>query len=221
MFDGSFLCLDSPPSNYSYQPHPGLEEVSFICSTTAERKPTSIATSTPSPSTSMNSTTTEHDYRFPRRPCDATPASAAASAQPQPPVPATGARIGDNSSSIFKAETGAPSSTTTSRNNANNNGTTNSKTIASERIKGPTTDLRDFLRPAQFSSFDQRMAASRGQSQLQTPEEMQKQDPLAIQIWRFFAHTKQNLPDQERMENLTWRMMHVNLRKQKQTNTAR
>ncbi|KAM7208877.1 nitrogen catabolic enzyme regulatory protein [Naviculisporaceae sp. PSN 640] len=169
----------------------------------------------------MNPTITEHDYRFPRRPCDTAPASAAASAQPQPPVPATGARIGGNSTSIFKAEPGAPSPTTTSRNNANNNGTSDSKTIASERIKGPTTDLHDFLRSAQVSSFDQRMAASRGQSQLQSPEEMQKQDPLATQIWKFFAQTKQNLPDQERMENLTWRMMHVNLQKQKQTNAAR
>lgn len=38
-------------------------------------------------------------------------------------------------------------------------------------------------------------------------------DPLATQVWRFFSKTKQQLPNQERMENLTWRMMHVNLRK--------
>lgn len=42
--------------------------------------------------------------------------------------------------------------------------------------------------------------------------DMEKQDPLATQIWRFFAKTKQHLPNQERMVNLTWRMMHVKLR---------
>ncbi len=51
----------------------------------------------------------------------------------------------------------------------------------------------------------------------QSPEELQRQDPLATQIWRFFSKTKQSLPNQERMENLTWRMMHVNmLRRQQQ-----
>ncbi|KAK4208775.1 nitrogen catabolic enzyme regulatory protein [Rhypophila decipiens] len=160
----------------------------------------------------MNPTITEHDFRFPRRPCDTT-------AQPQPPVPATGARIGGNSSSMLKAEPGA--SSPLARSYANNNGTTNSKTINSERIATPTTDLHDFLRSSQLAPFDQTMAGNRTSNQLQSPEEMQRQDPLATQIWKFFAQTKQNLPDQERMENLTWRMMHVNLRKQKQTNSAR
>lgn len=45
-----------------------------------------------------------------------------------------------------------------------------------------------------------------------SPEEMQKQDPLATEIWRFFSKTKQQLPNMERMENLTWRMMHVKLK---------
>lgn len=47
----------------------------------------------------------------------------------------------------------------------------------------------------------------------ETMEELQAEDPLAMQIWKFFSKTKQSLPRQERMENLTWRMMHVNLRK--------
>ena len=46
-----------------------------------------------------------------------------------------------------------------------------------------------------------------------SPEEMQEQDPLATQVWRFFTKTKQLLPNQQRMENLTWRMMHMNLQK--------
>lgn len=47
----------------------------------------------------------------------------------------------------------------------------------------------------------------------ETMEELQEEDPLAIQIWKFFSKTKQSLPRQERMENFTWRMMHVKLRK--------
>ncbi|KAI1120794.1 hypothetical protein F5Y10DRAFT_116755 [Nemania abortiva] len=43
--------------------------------------------------------------------------------------------------------------------------------------------------------------------------DMQAQDPLAMQIWRFFVQTKRSLPRKERMENFTWRMMHANLKK--------
>ncbi|KXJ94375.1 hypothetical protein Micbo1qcDRAFT_202246 [Microdochium bolleyi] len=55
----------------------------------------------------------------------------------------------------------------------------------------------------------------------ETFEDMRQKDPLATQIWKFFSKTKQNLPHQGRMENLTWRMMHVDLRKQQQEARAR
>ncbi|KAJ5141568.1 Nitrogen regulatory protein nrfA [Penicillium atrosanguineum] len=45
------------------------------------------------------------------------------------------------------------------------------------------------------------------------PEELQKQDPLAAQIWKLYTRTKSQLPNQERMENLTWRMMAMNLKR--------
>ncbi|KAJ5101183.1 Protein of unknown function DUF1752 [Penicillium angulare] len=45
------------------------------------------------------------------------------------------------------------------------------------------------------------------------PDEMQRQDPLAAQIWRLYTKTRANLPNQERMENLTWRMMAMNLKR--------
>ncbi|KAL8716151.1 MAG: hypothetical protein Q9220_000056 [cf. Caloplaca sp. 1 TL-2023] len=53
-------------------------------------------------------------------------------------------------------------------------------------------------------------AASRD---LADPEEMQKKDPLGTQMWRLFSRTKSQLPNQERLENLTWRMMAMNLRR--------
>lgn len=47
----------------------------------------------------------------------------------------------------------------------------------------------------------------------ETPEDMQKNDPLGTQIWKLYARTKGQLPNSERLENLTWRMMSMNLRK--------
>ncbi|KAG9248664.1 hypothetical protein BJ878DRAFT_538130 [Calycina marina] len=57
--------------------------------------------------------------------------------------------------------------------------------------------------------------------ELDSPDEMQKKDPLATQIWRLYSKTKKQLPNQERMENLTWRMMAMNLRKRKQEEVNR
>ncbi|KAF2116550.1 hypothetical protein BDV96DRAFT_644979 [Lophiotrema nucula] len=46
-----------------------------------------------------------------------------------------------------------------------------------------------------------------------SPEEMQKNDPLATQIWKLYSKAKTQLPNAERMENLTWRMMAMNMRR--------
>lgn len=53
------------------------------------------------------------------------------------------------------------------------------------------------------------------------PEEMQKQDPLAAQIWKLYTRTKSQLPNQERMENLTWRMMAMSLKRKEREQQAR
>ncbi|KAI9804956.1 MAG: hypothetical protein M1833_006259 [Piccolia ochrophora] len=55
---------------------------------------------------------------------------------------------------------------------------------------------------------------------LRDPDEMQKKDPLATQIWKLYSKTKTQLPNQERMENLTWRMMAMSL-KRKEREQAR
>lgn len=57
--------------------------------------------------------------------------------------------------------------------------------------------------------------------ELDSPDEMRKKDPLATQIWRLYSKTKNQLPNQERMENLTWRMMAMSLRKRRQEEAAR
>jgi GATA-binding protein len=61
--------------------------------------------------------------------------------------------------------------------------------------------------------------ASRGH--LDNPDELQRQDPLAAQIWRLYTKTKAQLPNQERMENLTWRMMAMSLKRKEREQQAR
>ncbi|KAK2746288.1 hypothetical protein FQN55_005716 [Onygenales sp. PD_40] len=65
---------------------------------------------------------------------------------------------------------------------------------------------------------DWRDGASRGG--FDDTDELQKQDPLATQIWKLYSRTKSQLPNQERMENLTWRMMAMSLRKQREREAA-
>ena len=71
-----------------------------------------------------------------------------------------------------------------------------------------TSLTHNLLRTSTFAPFQQSVARAE-----QSFDEMQKNDPLALQIWKFYAKTKQALPQQERMENMTWRMMHVKLNK--------
>lgn len=52
-------------------------------------------------------------------------------------------------------------------------------------------------------------------------EELQRKDPLAAQIWRLYTRTKAQLPNQERMENLTWRMMAMSLKRKEREQQAR
>ena len=46
-------------------------------------------------------------------------------------------------------------------------------------------------------------------------DQLPQEDPLAVRVWKFYAQTKLQLPDQRRMENLTWRMMHGSLMKRR------
>ena len=51
------------------------------------------------------------------------------------------------------------------------------------------------------------------------PEQLAKDDPLATKVWKMYARTKANLPHAQRMENLTWRMMALALKKKKDDET--
>jgi GATA-binding protein len=47
-----------------------------------------------------------------------------------------------------------------------------------------------------------------------------KKDPLASQVWRMYTKAKDNLPNGSRLENLTWRMMAMTLKKKERAESA-
>ncbi|KAL2016296.1 hypothetical protein VTK56DRAFT_3895 [Thermocarpiscus australiensis] len=148
----------------------------------------------------MDPTTIDHDFRFPRRPADA--ATAYRSSE----------RFdGANKPTAPTSTTAATRTTTTTAATATTTGPSDVPTW----LRGFRLDLsssnsahHDLLRAADFPPFQQSI-----ESVDQSLEEMQRQDPLATQVWKFYAKTKLLLPAQERMENLTWRMMHLKLRR--------
>lgn len=68
---------------------------------------------------------------------------------------------------------------------------------------------RGMLEDAMFPAFGNDAESASAQS----PEQMQKNDPLGTQIWKLYSRAKTQLPNAERMENLTWRMMAMNMRR--------
>jgi GATA-binding protein, other eukaryote len=85
-------------------------------------------------------------------------------------------------------------------------------------LPGPDEIARsELLQDAVFPTWKD---DSVGDMALESPEELQKKDPLGTQIWKLYSRTKTKLPNQERMENLTWRMMAMNLRRREQMQAA-
>jgi GATA-binding protein len=70
-----------------------------------------------------------------------------------------------------------------------------------------TTSFTTSRRPSQSD------AASPSFPDVLSPEKMAKKDPLATQVWKAYARAKDVLPNGQRMENLTWRLMHLTLKK--------
>jgi GATA-binding protein len=94
----------------------------------------------------------------------------------------------------------APSSSTTSS-------AVHSLTSASTLDSPTESSARRALRDSVFESATWR------EPDAETPEELQRKDPLGTQIWKLYSKTRNTLPNSERMENLTWRMMSMNLRR--------
>lgn len=88
---------------------------------------------------------------------------------------------------------------------------TSASTLDSKLDISPTESAarKGLLRDSFFDAWKDDV----GDASFQSPEKLQKQDPLGTQIWKLYSRTKTQLPNQERMENLTWRMMSMNLRR--------
>ena len=87
-----------------------------------------------------------------------------------------------------------------------------------DQSTGDSVARSDILRGSLFPAWKDDIG---GEEDLDDPEEMQKKDPLATQIWKLYARTKKSLPNQKRMENLTWRMMAMTLHRKRQEEAAR
>jgi len=55
-------------------------------------------------------------------------------------------------------------------------------------------------------------------AKITTREEMEKKDPLAASIWQAYTRVNGGLP--EKVETLTWQMMHLTLKKQEELAAA-
>lgn len=72
----------------------------------------------------------------------------------------------------------------------------------------------DLLREAFFADYNH----DASNADLGDPAEMQKKDPLGTQIWKLYSRAKTQLPNHERMENLTWRMMAMRMKRPEREN---
>ncbi|KAG8628752.1 hypothetical protein KVT40_002617 [Elsinoe batatas] len=93
---------------------------------------------------------------------------------------------------------------------------TSASTLDSTKLDSPSTDTaRRLLRDHEpFFRSDVDVAKD------EDIREMQKEDPLGTQIWKLYSKNKLHLPNAERMENLTWRMMSMNLRRKEMARHA-
>ncbi|KAL1891933.1 Sodium- and chloride-dependent GABA transporter 1 [Sporothrix stenoceras] len=187
---------------------------------------------TSSPMMSMNITTTEHDFRFPRRPTGGPGAVHGPPGQQQHHQHNHNNLSLDFSSEHFQQHDYNDMSAMAGMHSAGGMHTSASAVAPSysmASVASPTSpsaagrlglDVDTLFQSAQgrltrddvFADLRRGADGSEASATPGSPEEMQKQDPLATEIWRFFSKTKQQLPNMERMENLTWRMMHVKLK---------
>ena len=76
---------------------------------------------------------------------------------------------------------------------------------------GSRRDTSPFTSPVMSRLPDLQLPGESGTD----PDALAKNDPLATQVWKMYARTKATLPHQQRMENLTWRMMALALKKKR------
>lgn len=178
------------------------------------------AISMSSPLASSDPTITAHDWRFPRRPAHDNEADSGADATKFEQSE------GSTVSSSQRTGTASPLNSVTNKfqqqqqkQKSKINAGANDKAERKDTFKQLRFDLSDRINVAQrrLSEVEALHGFNDGLAGMsKSPEEMAKDEPLATQVWRFYAKQRQSLPNPERMENLTWRLMAVSLRKEGQ-----
>jgi GATA-binding protein len=74
-----------------------------------------------------------------------------------------------------------------------------------QRQRGTPSPAADSSSPAGSTILDE-----------ETAEALSRKDPIAAQVWRMFHKAKNTMPNGARMENLTWRLMSMTLKKRKE-----
>lgn len=118
-------------------------------------------------------------------------------------------------SSRLAARKNSPDSADHGRSGEANSNSTTAQNMTKARLELSPQDSiarKELLREAFFPDWKDDATSS---ADLENTDEMQKKDPLATQIWKLYSKTKTQLPNQERMENLTWRMMAMSLKRKK------
>ncbi|KFZ04270.1 hypothetical protein V502_10279, partial [Pseudogymnoascus sp. VKM F-4520 (FW-2644)] len=152
--------------------------------------------------------TTQHDYRFPRRP------PGGHHIQQIPPHH----QYRDPYDDSYELESSPRSGGVDDSGSGGNTRRLDFGASTAATTPPPAgTARKEMLRETIFPTWKD---GASGAAELDSPDEMQRRDPLATQIWRLYSKTKKQLPNQERMENLTWRMMAMSLRKRRQEEEA-
>ncbi|KAI9265932.1 hypothetical protein BY458DRAFT_513072 [Sporodiniella umbellata] len=76
--------------------------------------------------------------------------------------------------------------------------------------------LSDSLFPVKSPSYSTKTDDESIDDEISESGTEKKKDPLATQVWRMYTKAKDSLPNGSRMENLTWRMMAMELTKKKE-----
>ncbi|PWZ02483.1 hypothetical protein BCV70DRAFT_836 [Testicularia cyperi] len=131
---------------------------------------------------------------------------------------AVGSAAAPSLSGVMSSQHPAPSRQATSYSTGQNAGAPSRRT--SRQSTGPSDDIGGAL----AGSLNMNRRGSAGaEDELDgdiDPEEMAKKDPLATQVWKMYAKQRSQIPNGARMENLTWRMMAMTLRKKKEQEAA-
>ena len=116
--------------------------------------------------------------------------------------------------SFASPETNNSTSTVSSPNSRHSNAS--SRIHMSDMKIGPAAvaaAIADASPSAQLLKISEIPMLRQGRKRGSSPEELVEKDPLAAAMWRLYRSSATFLPESVRMENMTWRMMAMTLKR--------